>query len=236
MGNCCVVRPRGYVYDEQRVTVTQVRLNRLRPGGPHMAKNDSDNDREKKIENLKRRAEKLAGGKMQSGGSEDCSPELQEEFWKQVVEFEEAGWTTHFQQLERAGITLPAPETLNDREVTVKLWEVINKLAQLRVFLEDTDHLSDRELYTKLWSDILREETKDIILDETSACHIQLLGTGSEEDTHLYLKYFADEKWRKDWHEQFPDYPIPAHEDPAYDRDRYLPKPNYGAPCDSEIN
>jgi len=160
---------------------------------------------------------------------------VEEEFWKHVVEYEEAPWTTHFQQLERAGVSLPAPETLNDQEVTTKLWEVISKLAQLRVFLEDTDHLSDRELYTTLWGDVLREETKDVLLDQDSACHIQLLSDGSEEHTQLYLKYFADEKWRNDWHEQFPDDPMPEHEDPPYDRDRLLPQPHYRLPHDSEI-
>ena len=99
---------------------------------------------------------------------------------------------------------MPAPEALNDQEVTAKLWEVINKMAQMRIFLEDTDHLSDRELYTKLWGDLLREETKDILLDQDSACHYQLLSSGSDEDTYLYLKYFADEEWREWWHKDLP--------------------------------
>jgi hypothetical protein len=201
-----------------------------------MENNESDDDREKRIEDLKRRAKELTGGEMKTGKFEEFPPEVEEEFWKHVVEYEEAGWTTHFQQLERAGVSLPAPETLQDPEVTAKLWEVINKLAQLRVFLEETDHLSDRELYTKLWSETLREETKDLLLDQTSACHIQLLSSGSEEDTSLYLKYFADDEWRKDWHERFPDFPIPDHEDPPYDRDRLLPQPTYGPPVDEQIN
>jgi hypothetical protein len=201
-----------------------------------MANNESDDEREKRIEDLTRRAEELAGGQMKTGEIEPCPPEVEEGFWKYVVEYEEAPWTTHFQQLERAGVSLPAPETLNDQEVTAKLWEVINKLAQLRVFLEDTDHLSDRELYTTLWSDELREETKDIMLDQDSACHYQLLSGGSDEDNQLYLKYFADEKWREWWHEDFPDDPIPDHEDPPYDRDRLLPQPSYGPPSDLPIN
>ena len=200
-----------------------------------MANDQSDEDREKKIEDLKRRAQELAGGKMTTGEIEPTSPEVQEGFWKHVVEYEEATWTTHFQQLERAGVSLPAPETLNDQELTAKLWEVINKLAQLRISVEETDHLSDRELYSTLWTEGLREETKDILLDQDSACHYPLLGSGSEEDTYLYLKYFADEEWRKDWLEQYPDYVMPAHEDPPYDRDRLLPKPTYGPPPDLPI-
>jgi len=201
-----------------------------------MVNNESDEDREKRIEELKRRASELAGPEMKSGTAEDCHPDVEEGFWKHVVEYEEAPWTTQFQQLERAGVSMPAPETLDDKEVTAKLWEVINKLAQLRIFLEETDHLSDRELYSTLWTEGLREETKDILLDQDSACHYPLLGSGSEQDTYLYLKYFADEKWRKDWLEQFPDYIMPDHEDPPYDRDRLLPQPTYAPPPDLPIS
>jgi len=200
-----------------------------------MENNESDEDRKKRIEELKRRAEELAGGEMKTGEIEPTPPEIEEEFWKQVVEYEEAPWTTHFKQLERAGVSMPAPDTLNDQEVTAKLWEVINKLAQMRIFLEDTDHLSDRELYTKLWGDLLREETKDVLLDQDSACHYQLLSGGSDEDNQIYLKYFADEKWRNDWHRDWPDDPVPDPEDPPYDRDRLLPQPTYGPPPDLPI-
>jgi hypothetical protein len=96
--------------------------------------------------------------------------------------------------------------------------------------------LSDRELYTKLWGDLLREETKDILLDQDSACHYQLLSSGAEEDTYLYLKYFADEEWRAWWHKDFPDDPMPDPEDPPYDRDRFLPQPTYGPPTDLSIS
>ena len=96
-----------------------------------MPNHESDEDREKRIEELKHRAEELAGFEMQSGTAEDCPPDIKEGFWKHVVEYEEAPWTTHFQQLERAGVSMPAPDSLNDQEMTAKLWEVINKLAQL---------------------------------------------------------------------------------------------------------
>ena len=201
-----------------------------------MANNESDDDRGKRIEELKRRVVELAGGELKTGELEPCPPDVEEGFWQHVVEYEEAPWTTHLQQLERAGVSMPAPETLTDREVTAKLWEVINKLAQLRIFLEETDHLSDRELYTTLWSDELREETKDVLLDQDSACHYQMLSSGSDEDNQLYLKYYADENWRKDWQAEYPDDPMPDHEDPPYDRDRLLPQPHYGPPSDLPIN
>lgn len=98
------------------------------------------------------------------------------------------------------------------------------------MFISQTDHLSDRELYTYLWTDCLREETKAVPLAANSAYHIQLLSSGSDEDNSLYLKYYADNDWRQDWHKNWPKDPIPAHEDLPYDRDRLLPKADYSEP------
>ena len=193
-------------------------------------------DRENRIDALKRHAEELSGGQMEVGNLDDCPAEVEEGFWKHLVDYEEAPWTTHFQQLENAGVSIPKPDSLKDEELTAKLWEVIQKLALLHVFIEQTDHLSDRELYTHLWTDSLREETKALPLTANSAYHIQLLGSGSDEDNLLYLKYYADDDFRQYWHHDFPSDPIPRHEDPPYDRDRRLPTPDYGPPTDREPN
>ena len=201
-----------------------------------MSKHQAEDDRDQRIEELKRRAQELCDGQMQVGELTDCTAEEEEAFWEQVVDYEEAPWTTHFQQLESAGVSLPPPDSLNDEELETKLWEVIQKLALLRVFIEQTDHLSDRELYTHLWTDSLREETKALPPDESSAWHIQLLGSGSEEDNQLYLKYFAGESERKRWQKSFPEDRLPPHVDPPYDRDRLLYKPNYGPPDSGKPN
>jgi hypothetical protein len=197
---------------------------------------------EERIDALKRRAKELSGGKMDVvrlddyPAEEDYPEEVEEGFWKHVVEYEEAPWTTNFQQLENAGVSLPAPESLNDEQLTAKLWEVIQKLALLHVYIEQTDHLSDRELYTHLWNDSLREETKALSLVSNGAWHIQLLGSGSEEDNQLYMKYYADEDYRRQWHKDFPKDPIPPRQDPPYDRDRLLPRHNYDEPTGGEPN
>jgi hypothetical protein len=188
--------------------------------GGNVSKQQDDDDRHKRIEELKRRAQELCDGQMQMSKMSDCSAETEEAFLKQVMDYEEAPWTTHFQQLEDAGVSLPPPDSLNDEELKTKLWEVIQKLALLRVFIEQTDHLSDRELYTHLWTDSLREETKALPLDESSSYHIQLIGSGSEEDNQLYLRYYADDAERRRWQKSFPNDPMPAHVDPPYDRDR----------------
>ena len=196
-----------------------------------MGKSESEEDRKKRIEDLKRHAEQLCGGEMTVAKLDDCSAETEEAFWKYVVDYEDAPWTTYFQQLENAGVSLPPPDSLGDEELAAKLWEVIRELASFNVFIQETDHLSDRELYTHLWTDSLREETKALPLLAGSACHIEILGSGSEEDNLLYLKYYADDAWRRRWREEFPGDLVPKHEDPPYDRDRLLPKPDY-APLD----
>lgn len=192
-----------------------------------MAKLEADDDQEKVIEDLKRRAEELSGGQMQAQVLDDCPAEVEESFWKHVVDWEEAPWTTHFHQLESAGVALPPPDSLHDRELTEKLWEVIRALALLHVFLDQTDHRSDRELYSDLWIDYLREEVKMLPPAANSAYHLPLLGGCSEEDNQLYLKYYADDDARRQWQQDYPDDPLPAHEDPPYDRDRLLPTPDY---------
>ena len=201
-----------------------------------MARPEAKDDRDKRIEDLKCRAEELCDGQMELGILDDCPAEMEESFWKHIVEYEETPWTTHFQQLEMAGVSLPPPDSLNDEELTAKLWEVIHKLALLRVFIEQTDHLSDRELYGDLWADSLREETKVLPPAANSAWHIQLLGGCSEEDNRLYLKYYADDAFRQHWQEDFPSDSLPAHEDLPYDRDRLLPKPDYSPPVSREPN
>ena len=186
-------------------------------------------DRRIRIERLKKEVEEICGGEMVvSGGHEDDDSPVVEEFWQRVVDFENAPRATRFAQLHRAGVALPPPGSLTDAGLNGKLWEVINKLAELRVFLYHTDHLSDRELYDLLWDDLLREDTVIMPPDPDSACHLDIIGSGSEEDVQIGLKYYDDEEDRTHWHESFPEDIIPDHEEPPYDRDRHLPKRDYG--------
>jgi hypothetical protein len=119
---------------------------------------------------------------------------------------------------------LPPPDQLDDVRITEKLWEVIHALFLLRVFLGSTNHLSDRELYSELWNDSLHESAV-LFPDNTDySYHIDLCGSGSEEDNFTYMKYYADNERRARWARDWPDDVMPQHEDPPYDRDRLLPQ------------
>ncbi len=168
--------------------------------------------------------EGLIQGEMQIFESEDCLTELREQFWEEVLAYEKGEWTAHFDELTEAGMVLPAPEALDDAQLPAKLQELIHGLALLHCYLYNTDHLSDRELYEELWQEALREEGPRMPVDEDSAWHIDLVGSGSGEDTAIYLRYYADEEERRCWAGEWPDEPMPEHEKPPYDRDQHLPK------------
>jgi len=57
---------------------------------------------------------------------------------------------------------------------------------------------------------------------------LDVLGSGSDEDMQLYMKYFADNAHRKRWAKEFPDFEMPPHQDPPFDRDKNLPKAPFG--------
>ena len=155
-----------------------------------------DLDQQIRINELREQTREAAGGEMTTWESEDCPPNIAEQFWSNVLAYESAAQTCHFLQLEERGIELPAPEDLSDDEqLTAKLWEVIHALASMNVFLSQTDHWSDRKLYDAIWHDTLREITMDLPPDSGWTHHIDFLSSGSDEDNELYLKYYADEEW-----------------------------------------
>lgn len=185
--------------------------------------NDND-DHNASIEQLKARAAALARGRLIVHEAEDLGPALREQFWRRVVNAETAGSTNLATELSAAGVELPDPDGLDDTASHAALWNVIEALGRLHVFLDQTDHLSDRELYTKLVREVLPEEMDAFDRDDDSAWHIDLLGGGSLEDIALYLKYYADENTRQCWREEFPEETMAPHEDPPHDRDRDLPR------------
>lgn len=163
------------------------------------------------------------GGTVHVSRSE-CPAEIEQRFLAHVLAFEQEDGPSLFARLSDAGIDLPSPEDLRDQAMHEKLRGVIAALALLRVFLYCTNHVSDRELYSHLWGETLREPTVLLPHEPAFAMHIDLVGSGSEEDIANYLRYYAEETTRRDWAREFPDMVLPPHEQPPYDRDRRLPQ------------
>jgi hypothetical protein len=126
--------------------------------------------------------------------------------------------------LMEMGKTFPASAELSSAEVLDKLWELIDSLAFLGVFVEGTDHLNDQELYEKLVAELLIEPALMVPGDPNFAWHLDIIGGFSEADIEIYLRYYADEATRRHWKEEFPDHIIPESATPPFDRDRFLPR------------
>jgi hypothetical protein len=188
------------------------------------AEGGGDVDRKIRIEKMKRELEELAHGPMISGSVGDVPPELEEIFLERACEFERAPWGTNLNRLVELGVEMIPPAELDDASLSAKLDEVVRGLAAIRCFLHDTNHLSERELYTWLWTDGLREETPDLS-QLGGAWHTSPIGSGNDEDTAIFLKYYASTKERLQWKKDFPNDPLPPHCPLPYDRDRCLPGP-----------
>jgi hypothetical protein len=184
-----------------------------------------ESDQEKRIAKLRQEVEKLGGNTM---SLESMPADMEEEFLRHVLEYESAEPSSLLQLLTNSGLEVSAPDALDDETVTRKLKDIIDRMASLGAYLIHTDHLSDRALYEYLYHDGLREEAVLFPENPSYAYMIDLTGSGSDEDNHVYLRYYADEKYRRDWANDWPDDTVPEHEDPPFDRDHYLPQSPIG--------
>jgi hypothetical protein len=180
---------------------------------------------EERIEKLREELEKLGG----NPATLDSMPaDMEEEFLRHVLEYENAEPTSLLKWLENAGLEVPAPDQLDKDALRIKLKELIERMASLGAYLLHTNHLSDRALYEYLYNDGLREEAVLFPENPSYAYMIDLTGGGSEEDNQIYLKYYADEERRRQWAHDWPDDNLPEHEAPPFDRDRFLPQSPVG--------
>ncbi|HWB00097.1 MAG TPA: hypothetical protein VG713_16500 [Pirellulales bacterium] len=103
-------------------------------------------------------------------------------------------------------LCLPPPDSIDDRRVEALLWDAVQKLFEKQIVLDFTDHLSDRQLYCLIYRDILPSREKKID-NRNNYLHWDCAGVG--EDAEIWLRYYASDEERSDWHEQFPDDPLP---------------------------
>ena len=186
--------------------------------------NEDEPNREARIAKLRAKLEKLGG--TVTGGLQSMPADIAEEFLRHILEYESAEPISLLTWLANSAIEVPAPDQLDDRRLSIKLQEVIYGMAYVGAYLLHTNHLSDRELYEFL-CDHLKAEVVLFPEDPDYAYIIDLVGgaeSGSDEAVQIYLKYYADEKARVKWGHDWPGDKIPKHEDPPFDRDRFLPQ------------
>ena len=186
--------------------------------------NEEEPNQEMRLARLRAKLEKLGG--TVTGPLESMPAEVEEEFLRHVLEYESAEPISLLTWLANSGIEVPAPDQLDDKTLATKLKELINGMASLGAYVVHTDHLSDRQLY-KLLSDCLTEQVVLFPENPGYAYIFDLIGgveTGSDDDIQTYLKYYADEKARVKWGHDWPGDKIPKHEEPPFDRDRFLPQ------------
>ena len=182
-------------------------------------------DQEERIAKLRQELEKLGGSAL---SLETMPADMEEEFLRQVLEYENAEPISLFRLLENSGLEIQPPEQLDDEAVPSKLLAIVERMATLGAYLLHTNHLTDRELYVYLYHDGLREDAVLFPENPNYAYVIDITGSGSEADNQTYLKYYADEEHRRQWAHDWPDDPLPEHEDPPFDRDRFLPQSPLG--------
>lgn len=186
---------------------------------------DDEPDQDKRIEQLRNELQKLGG---EISHESDLPADMEEEFLKHILAFETAREMPLMEWLANAGFEVPSPEQLTDAELPEKLLALVNRMASLGAYLHNTNHLSDRELYSYLFHDGLREPTVLFPENPGFVYGLDLLGSGSDEDTTLYMRYYADDEYREQWSRDFPDFEMPPRESPPYDRDKDLPKSPLG--------
>ena len=189
--------------------------------------NEEEPNQEARIAKLRAELEKLGGTTVES-----MPADIEEEFLRHVLEYETQEPVSLLTWLANSGIEVPPPDQLDDKRLSIKLQEVIYGMAYVGAYLIHTNHLSDRELY-EILSDCLTEEVVLFPENPDYAYIIDMIGgvergSGSDENIQTYLKYYADEKARVKWGHDWPGDKIPKHEDPPFDRDRFLPQSPLG--------
>jgi hypothetical protein len=185
---------------------------------------EEEPSQEERIAKLRAELEKLGGTMLDR--LESIPPDMEEGFLRHVLEYETQEPVSLLTWLAKSGIEVPDPDQLDDKTLSIKLQEVIYGMAYVGAYLRHTNHLSDRELYEFL-SDCLTEEVVLFPENPDYAYIIDMVGgieSGSDEDIQTYLKYYASEQQRVKWGHDWPGDKIPKHEDPPFDRDRFLPQ------------
>ena len=165
-------------------------------------------------------SENPAGNEPAPGRPSPSDPE----FEAQLETMEPKNWTPPAETLARENVPLLPPAEITDETLTPILWELLHNLALRSFYVLHTDHLSDRELYNELWSHGLREPASLAPRDQRGAFFHDFLGSWGEDDTDLWLRFYATDPERAQHARDWPNDTIPPRQPAPYHRDWRLPK------------
>jgi hypothetical protein len=95
-------------------------------------------------------------------------------------------------------LVLPVPDSVSPQLLHGLLWDTIHKLYDQRIVLECTDHLDDARLYRIIFRDILPAWEKKVDLPR-NFLHWRCL---DDDDTETWLRYYATDRERTQYHEE----------------------------------
>jgi len=124
--------------------------------------------------------------------------------------------STPLEELTKRGMAPSAPESVTDADLAEAIKKLYFDLESIHVYLEEhIEHLPERELYELLWNSLLKEP--EILGPDNPdyQYHWDVLGGWSEEDTQIWLRYYASEEDRQDHVDQWGD-ELPISELPPY--------------------
>ncbi|MCC5788408.1 MAG: hypothetical protein JJT75_02145 [Opitutales bacterium] len=186
--------------------------------------NDSSLDTLLALGTLRAQAEKVLGEPVAHLPLPGLSLVEQRQVWERALAFEQGEEKTLLEHLSsEKGFTLPAQD---DGPVADFLWSLLLALGDLRIFFDYTDHLTDEALYDLLCREVL---PKRVLLPAPGGClqfDMDDFPTDSQPDPSLlHLQYYADEAFRHQVAEDFPECPLPPVQPLKADRDAFLPSP-----------
>ncbi len=134
------------------------REQRERAAGRQAPRSNAGETDNRRIQELEDELNRLVDGDAVLNRPVDCPDDDWESNLKDILAFESvATGTSLFDGLQKHGIDLPAPEKIDDRQCAEKAKEVLDALADLRVFVCGYEDMTPRKLYTTLWNQTLWE-------------------------------------------------------------------------------
>ena len=146
-------------------------------------------------------------------------------FFTRGADIHDEAWTTHFERVVESGMTIPNMQKIPKKKLSRALWRLVERLAELNVYLGFTNHLTDKQLYRQLTEETLHDLLRKDAITDDAAFFLGLINFTTPKGVEVFLRYYANRKEREEFKQLFPEVPLPPASVPPSRRDLFLPKP-----------